>query len=296
MNKSAFQINFFFFAISSQYFVDVYVNIGLGEGCVSIFQSIILGIIQGVGEFLPISSSGHLELYKYLFNVKDFPFVFDILLHVATLASICLVFRKKIASLIFSTLRFIVRKNSIDDRENLSLVAIILIATFITAIVGFALKDLTKNLNIKAIPIGFIITSTMLLVSSKAKLKEKPNIIRTALILGVAQGISVFPGISRSGMTISILLMLGFLNEEVAEVSFILSIPAILGALVLELHSSIDSISFEYLPVAIGMLTAFVVGFFALTLLKNLLKTKKIACFAFYLFPLSIALIIFFNL
>lgn len=259
----------------------------------TIFQSIMLGIIQGLGEFLPISSSGHLELYKYFFDVKDSPFIFDILLHVATLASLCLVFRKKIISLILSTSRFIVRKNLDEDRENLTLVALILIATCITAIVGFALKDLTKSLNIKAIPVGFIITSIMLLVSSKSKLKEKPNFIRSALILGLAQGISVFPGISRSGMTISVLLMLGFLNEEVAETSFILSIPAILGALVLELRSS-NTILLEYLPVVVGMLTAFVVGFFALTLLLNILKTKKIARFAFYLLPLSISLSIYF--
>ena len=260
----------------------------------TIFQAIILGIIQGVGEFLPISSSGHLELYKYFLCTKDFPFVFDILLHVATLFSLCLVFRKKIVGLIFSTLRFIVRKNSIDDKENLWLVALILIATLVTAIVGFALKDLIKGLNIKAIPLGLLITSVMLLISSKARLKERPNLIRTALILGIAQGISVFPGISRSGMTISVLLMLGFLNEEVAETSFILSIPAILGALVLELHSSPIK-SLEYLPILVGMLTAFIVGFFALTLLINLLKTKKIAYFAFYLLPLSIVLSIYFN-
>ena len=260
----------------------------------NIFQAIILGIIQGIGEFLPISSSGHLELYKYFFNAKDFPFIFDIFLHVATLLSLCLVFRKKIASLIFSTLRFMLRKNSIDDRENLMMVVLILIATFITAIVGFALKDLTKNLNIKAIPIGFVITSIMLLVSSKTHLKEKPNLVRTAIILGIAQGISVFPGISRSGATISILLMLGFLNEDVAEISFILSIPAILGALILELHSNMPS-TIDYLPIAIGMLTAFIVGFFALSLLLNLLKTKKIAYFAFYLLPLSVTLTIYFN-
>lgn len=261
----------------------------------TIFQSIILGIIQGIGEFLPISSSGHLELYKYFLGLKDFPFIFDIFLHVATLLSLCLVFRKKIISLILSTLRFIVRKNSISDKENLNLVLLILIATFITAIVGFALKDLTKSLNIKAIPIGFVITSVMLLISSKVRLKEKANLIRSGLILGTAQGISVFPGISRSGATISVLLMLGFLDEEVAETSFILSIPAILGALVLELHSSSVAMSFEYLPLAIGMLTAFIVGFFALTLLINLLKTKKISYFAFYLLPLSIVLSIYFN-
>ena len=260
----------------------------------TIFQSIILGIVQGVGEFLPISSSGHLELCKYFFNIKDSPFIFDIFLHVATLASLCLVFRKKIFSLIISTLRFIVRKNTINDKESIYTVALILIATFVTAIVGFALKDLTKNLNIKAIPIGFIITSIMLFVSSKTHLKEKPNLIRLSLILGIAQGISVFPGISRSGATMSVLLMLGFLNEEVAETSFILSIPAILGALVLELHSSTPQ-SFEYLPVIVGMLTAFIVGFFALTLVINLLRSKKISYFAFYLFPLSIVLSVYFN-
>jgi len=262
----------------------------------TIFQSIILGIIQGIGEFLPISSSGHLQLCKYFVNIKDAPLIFDIFLHVATLASLCLVFRKRITSLIFSTLRFIVRKNTNKDSENLETVALILIASCITAIVGFALKDLTKNLNIKAIPIGFLITSIMLFISSKTHLNKKPCLIRSALILGIAQGISVFPGISRSGMTISVLLMLGFLNEEVAEKSFILSIPAILGALLLELHSSKAIVSYiGYFQLIIGMLTAFVVGFFALTLLISLLKTRKIAYFAFYLLPLSIILTIYFQ-
>ena len=248
-----------------------------------------------MGEFLPISSSGHLALYKYFFSAKDAPLLFDILLHVATLASLILVFRKKIGSLIASFFRFVFFKKKETDKGNLNLIAIILIATVVTGIVGIALKDIVKHLKVTALPIGFLFTSLLLLVSSKMKLKQKPNILRIAAILGIFQGIAVFPGISRSGTTISILLMLGFLQEEVGEISFILSIPAILASLLLELISSYKEIqNIGLVPILLGMVSAFVVGVLFLSLLLRVIKSGKIKGFAYYLLPLSLGLSIYF--
>ncbi len=254
-------------------------------------EGILLGLIQGVAEFLPISSSGHLDLYKYFFSVKNAPLLFDILLHLATLFSIIIVFRKKIASLFLSFFRFVIRKTDKEDSENLKSIAIMLLATLITAIVGVALKDLVKTFNIKAIPIGFFITSVMLLASSTVRLKKRPNILRTAAILGIAQGLAVFPGISRSGMTIATLLMLGFDENEVGEFSFILAIPAILGATILEVPSSFKTLeAIGVAPLIFGMSISFVLGLISLSLLLKILKGGRFKGFAFYLLPLSVIL------
>lgn len=258
-------------------------------------QAVILGIIQGVAEFLPISSSGHLELYKYFCSVENAPLIFDILLHVATLLSVILIFRKRIASLFASFFRFTIRRNSENDAKNLQDIAIILLSSIFTAIVGFALKDLIKNTSIKAIPIGFFITSVMLLVSTKKKLKKTPNILRISAILGIAQGLAVFPGLSRSGMTISVLLMLGMEKSEVCEFSFILSIPAILGAGMLEFFSSYQTLMvIGFMPLMLGMTVAFVAGLISLSLLLKVLKNRSLKAFAFYLLALSASLSICF--
>ena len=256
-------------------------------------HAIILGLIQGVAEALPISSSAHLLLYKYFANAKEVPIFFDLLLHVATVCSVMIVFRKKIVALIASFFRLVIRKTTENDKQNLSQIAIILIASCITAIVGFALKDLIKHLNIKALPLGFCITGFLLLISQKAKLKKTPNVIRTSAILGIVQGLAVFPGISRSGSTIAILLMLGFAQDEVGELSFILSIPAVLGATILEGISAYThgaTLTMGTFPIAIGMLSAFLLCLATLLICLRIIKSGYIAGFAFYLFPLAIIL------
>ena len=256
-------------------------------------NAVILGLIQGIAEALPISSSAHLALYKYFANAEEVPILFDVLLHVATVFAVIIVFHKKIGSLIASFFRFVIRKTTEDDKQNLSHIAIILLASAVTAIVGFALKDLIKNLNVRALPIGFFITGILLLVSQKAKLKTVPNILRTAAILGIIQGLAVFPGISRSGSTISILLMLGFAQDEVGEFSFILSIPAVLGAALLEGLSAYKHgipLAMDAISIASGMFTAFFLCLLTLLVFLRIIKSGRLAGFAFYLFPLAILL------
>ncbi len=258
-----------------------------------VINATILGLIQGLAEALPISSSAHLALYKYFANATEVPMLFDVLLHVATLFAVLVVFRKRIGELLASFFRFVTRRTRKDDAEHLTQIATILLASAVTAIVGFALKDLVKNLNVRTLPIGFCITGALLIISGNSRLKKIPNILRTAAILGIVQGVAVFPGISRLGSTISILLMLGFAEENAGEFSFILSIPAVLGASLLEGMSAYKHglwLSMGTLPVACGMLSAFLLCLMALKLFLYIIKSRRLAVFAFYLFSLAIFL------
>lgn len=254
-------------------------------------HAFILGIIQGIGEFLPISSSAHLELYKYFFRIESAPLMFDVLLHMATLASICLIFRKRLKLLFVSFFRFIVRKNDDKDKENLSIILIILLSSLITAIVGFSIRDLVHNLDIKAISIGFIITALMLAISNTIRFKRKPNVLRSSAFLGIAQGLAVFPGISRLGMTLSVILILGFLEKDALELSFILSIPAVLGATILELVSSYKTLQdIGALQITLGMGVAFVTALIALPILSSIVRKGKTYIVSVYLILLSLGL------
>ena len=263
----------------------------------SIFQAIILGAVQGLAEFLPISSSGHLAIVEYFFKQEDLPILFDILLHVATLAAVCTVFAKRIAGLFCVLGRFIIRKYKPEDKDDLMMIAAIIVATAVTGVIGLLLKDWVKAIDIRLIPLFFIITGLLLIASSKIK-HNKPakNVtLLTAAITGLAQGIGVIPGISRSGSTISASLFVGLDREKAGEFSFLLSIPAILAAFILELKSA-DNLLAGVSPISLiaGMISAFVVGYFSLRFLLKLIKNGKLMYFAFYLIPLGIGLSIYF--
>lgn len=263
----------------------------------SIFQAIILGAVQGLAEFLPISSSGHLAIVEYFFKQEDLPILFDILLHVATLAAVCTVFAKRIAGLFCVLGRFIIRKSKPEDKGDLMMIAAIIVATAVTGVIGLLLKDWVKAIDIRIIPLCFIITGLILIASSKIKHnKQAKNVtLLTAAITGLAQGIGVIPGISRSGSTISASLFAGLDREKAGEFSFLLSIPAILAAFILEIKSA-DNLLAGVSPISLisGMISAFVVGYFSLRFLLKLIKNGKLMYFAFYLIPLGLGLSIYF--
>lgn len=263
----------------------------------TILQAIILGAIQGLAEFLPISSSGHLAIAEYFFKQNDLPILFDILLHLATLAAVCTVFAKKIGRLFCVLGRWCMRKSKPEDADDLKMILAIIIATAITGVLGIALKHWVKNIDVRVIPFFFIITGIALILSSYIKPKKqfKTPALISALIVGTAQGIGVIPGISRSGSTISAALFAGIDRETAGEFSFLLSIPAILAAFILELKSAdtlFTGVSFSALSA--GMITAFIVGFFSLKFLLGLVKRGKLMYFAFYLIPVGIGLSIYF--
>lgn len=265
----------------------------------TVLQSIALGAIQGVAEFLPISSSGHLALTAHFMELSEVPLLFDILLHVASLVAVILVFRKRIGGLFFVFGRFIIRKPRVEDSSDQKMILSLIVATIVTGIIGFAIKDMVKTLNPFFIACGFVVTGCVLLFSGKFvsnKPAKVPGVVQ-GLIIGLAQGIGVIPGISRSGSTISASLFCGIDRKTAGEFSFLLSIPAIIAAFIFELKDA-DTLIGTVSPFSLiaGMLTAFVVGYFSLKFLLSLIKKGRLGWFAFYLIPVGIVSAVYFAL
>ncbi len=263
----------------------------------SYLQAIVLGLIQGLTEFLPVSSSGHLLMVRNLMGLGEIPVLFDVLLHVATLIVVLVMFRKIVLRLLVSLFRWIGRKSDESDRDNLRLIVIVLIATFITGVLGVAVSKLNVAETPKIIFPLYLVTAVILWFTRRAKEgREYSNLtLGDGVFTGVAQGLGVLPGISRSGITISAGLYRGMNRDVAAEYSFLISIPAIVGALLLDLKDGVtllESIAFPVL--AASILTALISGFLALWILVRLIHSGKFWYFCFYLVPLGILGLIFF--
>ena len=285
----------------------------------SVIQGILLGILQGIAEFLPISSSGHLAVAQNIFGLDDLPLLFDVFLHLATLAAVCLYFWRKIWELLKCFGRWIsrspkVKENSKDydvvlaqkDLANRKLIIAIILSTVVTGVMGIVSSKLIPNLSIKVTCCGFLVTSLFLILSSviekrSSKIsqnsddKKNPSVSKVqALIIGFMQGIGTLPGISRSGSTIAGALFCGVDRSLAGEYSFIISIPAILGAFILELKDLGEvSSTVGAAPVIAGCAAAFARGYISLTFLMKMIKKGKLQYFALYLMPLAIFGLIF---
>lgn len=284
----------------------------------TILQSILLGILQGIAEFLPISSSGHLSVVQSLFKLDDVPLLYDIFLHLSTLLAVVIFFRKKIARLLCCFGRWISRKpqneSTIDETDLISgtdeigrksIIAIIA-ASFVTGVIGIFTSKIIPDLSVKITCIGFLITSFLLIFSSRI---EKTNLskqdanspspkkaisLKQSLFIGLMQGIGTLPGISRSGSTIAGAQIVKVDRTTAGEFSFIVSIPAILGAFLLELKDLGEmSSSVGIAQLIAGCVSSFVFGYFALAFLMKLIKKGKLEWFATYLIPVGILGIIF---
>ncbi len=246
-------------------------------------ESIFLGLLQGFTEFLPISSSGHLMLAQKLFDV-DANLFFDVMLHVGTLLAVVIVLRKSL----WQTLR-----HPIADRRFFLLV----VASVPTFAIALAVKLLaSESLMQKLLPIGFALTMVLIVLSQKLA-KPTMRLDQTrwlpALVTGIAQGVAVFPGLSRSGTTISVLKFFGVNACDAAEFSFLLSIPVILASAVVETLQSLQTnVQVDWLCVAIGMAAAFVSGLVSIKTVLRAVQGKSWILFAVYLIvPLTLSLI-----
>ncbi len=286
----------------------------------SLLQSILLGILQGIAEFLPISSSGHLKVVQNLFGLEDVPLLYDVFLHLATLLAVCIYFRKTIWKLLKVFGCSIARRSSCiennpndllcgtEKRGQKTIIALI-ISTIITGAIGVFTSKVIPELSIKVTCTGFIVTAFLLIISSYIGKKAEKNITEVpafdeksdkegisplqAAIIGLMQGIGTLPGISRSGSTIAGALFCKVKREAAGEYSFLVSIFAILGAFVLELKdlSKVDSIG--AVTVIAGCIAAFIFGYLSLAFLMKLIKKGKLEYFAIYLIPLGILGMIF---
>jgi undecaprenyl-diphosphatase len=259
----------------------------------SILQSIFLGVIQGLTEFLPVSSSGHLVFFQSLFGMKEPPIFFDVMLHLGTLLAVVVYFRKdirKIAQGVWAIL-----KGKEESQEGAKLFLWIILATLPTGLMGIFLKDWFESFFSKPKLVGgmLLITGLALGLTRWARKEGKPLGKMgwfDAVLIGIAQGFAIIPGISRSGATISTGLLCGLDRELSGKFSFLLSIPAILGATVLEFRKMDMTIGAG--TVLIGAGVAFGVGILALTLLIKIIKMGKIFNFSYYCWGIGILIIL----
>ncbi len=251
-----------------------------------LFWPVILGIVQGITEWLPISSSGHLVILQELFRV-DVGLLFDLVLHLGTLLAVIIYFRKEIYNIILSVVRFDFK----SDGGRLFL--FILIGSVPAGVVGFLFNDFVEKLfsSLFVVGIALIITGIFLFVCERWSKERKLNFFDSVLI-GIAQAVAIIPGISRSGSTIGTGMLLGVKKEDAAKFSFLLSIPAILGGNIYEFLKG-GAGSFEIAPLLIGFLTAFVFGYLSLGFLMRLIRQKKFHYFSYYCIALGLVVLLF---
>lgn len=238
-----------------------------------------LGLVQGLTEFLPVSSSGHLVLFSQIFGIEEELFV-SIILHCATLLSILIVFWKDVWQMISHPF----------SKQTM----LIVVATIPTCLICLVLMPIIKlSFSGIILPVCFLVSAILLLLSERStKNKEATEIsYKSAFWIGVAQGFAVFPGISRSGTTISAGLFAGNKKEEVAKFSFLMSIPIIILSLIMEIvEIAIGGVSIDVSAVGISLafVTAFLVGIVAIKTMLKITKSAKLRYFSYYLILISI--------
>ena len=265
-------------------------------------QSVALGMLQGATEFLPISSSGHLVLARAVLGTGEVPLLFDVLLHVATLAAVCVVFRRRLRALA-GALPDLVRaaerrRGAAADRRMLLL---LVLASVATAAIGLTLDRLGVPREPRFAAAMLLVTAAAL-VAARVLRGQAPAAAaagwqpgwRWALAVGIAQGVAVLPGISRAGATIATAVIAGADRETAAEFSFLAAIPAIVGALLLTLRDVPALAGGTAAGAGVGgalvagMVASFLVGWLALTLLLQIVRSGRLHLFAFYLVPVGV--------
>ncbi len=257
-------------------------------------QAVILGAIQGLTEFLPVSSSGHLVLCQQFFGLKQEELFFDISVHMGTLVAVMIFFRKEIFAIFNSLFLYIkgFKQKGAKPDENVKLAFLIITGSVPTAIIGLIFKDMADTIFASILLVGcsLIVTGSFLWAVKQIK-SEGRGIddfsFFKSFIIGTIQGLAILPGISRSGSTIAAGLFLGLKREMAARYSFLLSIPAILGAEILSLSDMGSKVSFDN-AVIYGTITSFVVGYCSLILLMYIVNKGRIHIFAPYCWILGI--------
>lgn len=277
----------------------------------SVLQTLFMGLIQGVTEFLPVSSSGHLAIFQNIFGMEaDASILYDVMLHVGTLAAICVAFKSDIFRLVGESIKMLRdvfgnigiyfrnitsadarRYKKIIHNNYRKLVFLILISTIPTGIIGLLFRNLviSANSNLLTPGVGLLLTGVMLLITDYVQagsLIPKNVPYGDAVLVGVAQGLAVFPGVSRSGITIVACLLCGFNRKFAVKYSFLMSVPAIVGAAILELKEIPGSgVTFGmFMLYLLGSVIAGVVGYFCIKTMLTFVQKRKFKMFAIYCF------------
>jgi undecaprenyl-diphosphatase len=263
----------------------------------SLFQALILGIVQGLTEFLPVSSSGHLVLGQYLLNVQNPNMLsFDVYVHFGTLISVCIIFRKDIAEIVlalYHAVRTMTLRSAYESNEYVRLGLAVLLGTIPAGIIGLKFHDQIAEAfrDPKLVAVDMIVTGLILFLTRFTRDVEPKRLgLVSGFIVGLAQSVAILPGISRSGSTISAGLFLRLSPATAARFSFLLSIPVIAGAALLESKTVVrQGMEMGFGPFLVGMAAAAITGYFAIKLLLRIIERGRFSWFAFYCFAVGIA-------
>jgi undecaprenyl-diphosphatase len=266
-------------------------------------ESVVLGILQGLTEFLPISSSGHLVLGENLLKVKLGDISFEVFLHFGTLLSVVIVFRKTIWGMIQAVMEkagvSLSKYDPTSTSENWNLFLLILLGSVPAGILGILLKKYveTSFSSLHFVSIMLLITGSLLFLTKFVKKAQGRIKFSDAFLIGIAQAIAMLPGISRSGLTISTGIFRGIKSDKAAEFSFLLSLPAVLGATILKLKDMLSQShpSFNLWFYLIGTVFAFLSGYLAIKFLLNVIRKGKFEFFGYYCLLIGLLSLIFLN-
>jgi undecaprenyl-diphosphatase len=254
------------------------------------YEALIFGLVQGLTEFLPVSSDGHLEIVKFLFGGIEESFLFSVAVHGATVLSILVVFRKDIMNLLGGVLKFRMNEETVYAMK-------LIVSMIPVAIVGFTLKDEVESLFVADMDITgsfLLVTALFLLVGHFVPKREKPITYGGAFLMGIAQALAVLPGLSRSGSTISTGLALGNSKNDLARFSFLMVIVPIVGANFMEaVTMEPQAADGVLLPLIVAFVAAFVSGYVACRWMIDIVKKGKLGWFALYCILIGLTLIIF---
>ena len=262
----------------------------------SIVAAILLGIVQGLTEFLPVSSSGHLEITSYFMNelgsgnLPKENLLMTVVLHSATALSTMYIFRKDVGAILKGILQF---KWNEECRFSVLIIISMIPAVFIGLVFDQQIDSLFSG-NILLVGSMLLITGLLLFVADKAKQTKKPVSVLQSIIIGIAQAIAIIPGISRSGATISISVILGVDRQRAARFSFLMVVPLILGKMAKDLLSGdLSSDSVTLIPLTFGFLAAFTTGLLACKWMISLVKKSQLRYFSYYCFVIGLCAIVF---
>ena len=271
------------------------------EGTMSLLHAVVLGLVQGASEFLPISSSGHLVIFQQLLGIdlESGPMVaFDVCLHIGTLIAVIVALHKEVWMIIKGVgSLFSGRSQSASVAEGRKLAWLVLIGTIPAVIVGFAFKDFFESLFSSRLPVGIALVVTGFILFATRWIKKCDVEVGrmpwwNAIVVGCAQALAIFPGISRSGSTIATGLFCRLDRTLAAKFSFLLSIPAIGGAALLQSanlrHLSVNNL----VPTIVGTLISFVVGYACVRWILAIVRGRNFATFAYYCWAVGLATII----
>lgn len=271
----------------------------------TLLNAILLGIIQGATEFLPVSSSGHLVIFQNILGVTEGNLEFTIVLHLGTLLAIFIAYWNSIKNMIVEFFKMIgdlfkERSLCLEKSKYRKYILYILVASIPAGIVGVLFEDVIESIfsSLFVVAITLAVTGVLLILGDRLGKRNKRKIeelgYRTSFFIGIFQMFAIMPGISRSGSTIVGGLFSGLKKDEAVEFSFLMSIPAVLGSLLLKIKDIVTlGATTSVFPLIIGFLCAAVVGYLSIKLLVELVQKGKLIYFSYYCFTVSICLLIY---